>query len=312
MRAAGLLLLVLGLSGPAAALDLQMPVTATLAREITRDADTILLPTGVFADGTVPLLRLEGRITERAWHLPVSGLTTLQILLPLRDELEKSGWTVVLDCFAAECGGFDFRFRAPVLTAPDMFVDLFDFRYLHARRGESDAAEHVALMVSNAGQTGYVQITHVRPGPVPAPVEPAPAVRAEAVEEAVEVLGLGERLLSEGHVILDDLDLASGAGQLGPGPYASLRALAAFLLARPGLRVALVGHTDSVGGSEVNIALSRTRAEAVRERLISSYGVPPAQIEAQGIGALSPVASNRTAEGRERNRRVEAVLLESE
>jgi OOP family OmpA-OmpF porin len=310
MRAAGLLLLVLGLSGPAAALDLQLPVTATLAREITRKADTILLPTGVLADGVVPLLRLEGQITERAWHLPATGMTTLQILLPLRDELEKTGWTVVLDCFAAECGGFDFRFRAPVLTAPDMFVDLFDFRYLHARRGAGDAAEHVALMVSSAGQSGYVQITHVRPGPVPAPVERASAP-AGGTDEA-DAVGLGARLLSEGHVILDDLDLASGAGQLGPGPYASLQALAAFLLARPGHRVALVGHTDSVGGSEANIALSRTRAEAVRERLVSTYGVPPAQVEAQGIGALSPVASNRTAEGRERNRRVEAVLLESE
>lgn len=310
MRAAGLLLLVLGLSGPAAALDLQLPVTATLAREITREADTILLPTGVFADGAVPQVRLEGQITERAWHLPVSGLTTLQILLPLRDELEKSDWAVVLDCFAAECGGFDFRFKTPVLTAPDMFVDLFDFRYLHARRGAGDAVEHVALMVSSAGQTGYVQITHVRPGAVPAEVEraPAPAVGADAADAA----GLGARLLSEGHVILDDLDLASGAGQLGPGPYASLQALAAFLLERPGRRVALVGHTDSVGGFESNITLSRTRAEAVRERLVSTYGVPSVQVEAQGIGALSPVASNRTVEGRERNRRVEAVLLESE
>lgn len=308
MRAAGLLLLSLGLAAPTAAFDLQLPATARLAREITEAADTILLPTGVFSEGAVPRLRLEGEITKRAWHLPVSGLTTLQILLPLRDELEKAGWTVLFDCFAAECGGFDFRFSTPVLTAPDMFVDLFDFRYLLARRGEGDQAEHVALMISRAGQTGYVQTTQVRPDPVPGTAGRSPVPKDQPEAEAAS--GLGERLLVEGHVILDDLDLASGAGQLGPGPYASLQALAAFLLARPAERVVLVGHTDSLGAAEANIALSRNRAEAVRERLISAYGVPPAQIAAQGIGALSPVASNRTAEGRERNRRVEAVLLE--
>jgi len=307
MRAASLLLLALGIAAPVAALDLQLPVTATLAREVVREADTILLPTGAFADGAVPRLRLEGQITQRAWHLPVSGMTTLQILLPLRDELEKSGWTVLLDCFAAECGGFDFRVNAPVLTAPDMFVDLFDFRYLHARRSEGGATEHVALMVSRAGQTGYVQITHVRPvgSPVVRPPEPAPVAPEDEA-------GLAARLLAEGHISLDDLDLASGAGQLGAGPYASLEALAAFLRAGAQHRVALVGHTDSVGGFEANVALSRARAEAVRERLITRYGVSPEQVEAQGIGYLAPRASNLTAEGRGRNRRVEAVFLDAQ
>ncbi|MBC7180553.1 MAG: OmpA family protein, partial [Roseovarius sp.] len=88
-----------------------------------------------------------------------------------------------------------------------------------------------------------------------------------------------------------------------------LVALAAFLRAAPATRVALVGHTDSTGGLEPNSALSRARAEAVLTRLIEQHGVAPAQVEAHGIGYLAPIAPNTSPEGRERNRRVEVVLL---
>ncbi len=309
MRAVGILLLLLSLPWPARALDLQMPANAMLARELVRAADTIFLPTGPFAQGTLPRLRLDGRITQRAWHLPASGLTTLQVLLPLRAELEESGWSVDYVCVDVECGGFDFRFNTPVLPAPDMFVDLFDYRYLFARRGAGAEGEHATLLISRAGQTGYIQVTHVRSLSDSRPTESTPAPAPPPLEPGT---GLQERLLGQGHATLADLDFGSGAGELGAGPYASLAALAAFLLADSGHRVALVGHTDSVGGFENNIALSRSRAEAVRNRLISEHGVLPTQIEAHGIGYLAPVASNRTGEGRERNRRVEVVLLDTQ
>jgi len=75
------------------------------------------------------------------------------------------------------------------------------------------------------------------------------------------------------------------------------------------MRIALVGHTDTVGGLQGNIALSRERAQAVRQRLIDDYDIAPERVEAEGTGYLAPLATNRTAEGREANRRVEAVLL---
>jgi OOP family OmpA-OmpF porin len=67
-----------------------------------------------------------------------------------------------------------------------------------------------------------------------------------------------------------------------------------------------------VGTLENNIALSRARAEAVRQHLVEALGVDPAQVSATGIGYLAPRATNATAAGREANRRVEAVLLASD
>ena len=85
-----------------------------------------------------------------------------------------------------------------------------------------------------------------------------------------------------------------------------------MLKAEPDLRVALVGHTDAVGSLDANTALSRRRAEAVRDRLVQSYDVAPGRVEAQGAGYLAPRASNLTEAGREQNRRVEVVVLSAE
>jgi len=69
-----------------------------------------------------------------------------------------------------------------------------------------------------------------------------------------------------------------------------------------------VGHTDNSGSLAANVALSKDRAAAVRKRLIEKLGVPAEQLTAEGAGWLSPRTSNLTPEGREKNRRVEAVL----
>ena len=74
------------------------------------------------------------------------------------------------------------------------------------------------------------------------------------------------------------------------------------------LRVRIEGHTDATGSVERNMALSEARANAVREYLIGQ-GLPPERLEAKGYGPTLPLESNATVEGRERNRRVEFVII---
>lgn len=78
----------------------------------------------------------------------------------------------------------------------------------------------------------------------------------------------------------------------------------------PGMRVTVVGHTDSTGGDAVNDRLSRERAQAVGDYL-SSRGVDSAHMRVVGRGAREPVASNDTASGRAANRRVEIFLSDA-
>jgi OOP family OmpA-OmpF porin len=148
---------------------------------------------------------------------------------------------------------------------------------------------------------GYVQVITVYGG---AGRRPSALAEDEAAQSDVVA-----RLVQEGHAILGDLDFGSGSDQLGGGTFSSLDTLAAFLRFNSNAVVAIVGHTDSIGDLDENIALSKRRAEAVRKRLVDAYAIAGDRIAAEGMGYLSPVASNLTAEGRTANRRVEVILL---
>lgn len=313
---AGLVMAGLLLPGAAPALEIALPGDSTLTREIVRSPDSYRMPIGPWAEGIVPSLAVEGRIVQQAWRVEAEGLTTLQLIRPIAEQLTEAGFRLLFECAGDGCGGFDFRFGTQVMAAPDMFIDLFDYRFLSAR---SPGGEHVSVFVSRSGDIGYVQIIHASPETVPPPAIGAdPDARPVARPGSTAAKGsegagsIPDALTTQGHVILGDLDFATASAELGPGPFATLEALAAWLRADPTRRVALVGHTDTVGGLAPNIALSKRRAASVMQRLIDAHGVPAAQLEAEGMGYLAPVAPNLTPEGREANRRVEAVLLNSE
>ena len=110
-------------------------------------------------------------------------------------------------------------------------------------------------------------------------------------------------------MILGDLEFESRSANLGPGPFLSLTKLADYLNTTPDARIVLVGHTDAVGSLAGNMDLSAKRARAVSTYLTQNLGVAATQLDAQGRGYLSPVATNETPFGREENRRVVAVLI---
>jgi outer membrane protein OmpA-like peptidoglycan-associated protein len=76
-----------------------------------------------------------------------------------------------------------------------------------------------------------------------------------------------------------------------------------------GSRVRLVGHTDSVGSDDANMALSRRRAQSVRDYLIRRYRFDSDRFITVGKGETQPVASNDTEAGRSKNRRVDFEIL---
>jgi outer membrane protein OmpA-like peptidoglycan-associated protein len=94
---------------------------------------------------------------------------------------------------------------------------------------------------------------------------------------------------------------------LKPGAREKLAKVSGIILGHPGLKIAVEGHTDSVGGDDYNMKLSDNRAGAVRDFLVAQ-GVPAASVTSQGFGKTMPVADNGTAAGRQQNRRVELVV----
>jgi len=81
----------------------------------------------------------------------------------------------------------------------------------------------------------------------------------------------------------------------------------AELLTKKGISLKLAGHTDNVGSDAANMILSRNRAQAVKQYLVSQ-GANSSKIEAMGYGESQPASSNKTADGRQKNRRVEFTI----
>lgn len=296
-------------AAPVLALDLTLPGNARATAETVSDPDSYALPTGPYSSGKLPVRMLEGRVSRQAWRMDGQNMTTLQMFAPLREQLQAAGFNILFECADEDCGGFDFRFEIEVLPAPDMYVSLSDFRHLSARRG---ADEHVSLLVSRTGSAGFVQLIQVTAAGSDRRV-PNVTVRPSQTVPAVSDDGdLAQRLTTQGHAILNDLEFATGSSDLSDGNYPSLDALGAFMRDNPEARIALVGHTDAVGALDGNIALSKRRAASVLERMVSAHGVPRERMDAEGMGYLSPVAPNTTPEGREANRRVEVILLNTE
>lgn len=94
-----------------------------------------------------------------------------------------------------------------------------------------------------------------------------------------------------------------------PGSFGLLDEVAAAMTTRAGMQVRIEGHTDNRGGRPYNLRLSQSRADSVKGYLVGK-GISSDRLEAKGYGPDQPIDDNRSAAGRERNRRVEFMITQ--
>lgn len=287
-------------------------------REISRspeEFDSYLLPVGPYKDGEIESIRKEGRVSRIV--LQADGIpSTLELLNAIWSGFARDGFELVYKCRTEDCGGFDFRIEFQVADPPGMYVDLGDFRFLSARRQLSEKFEYIAILVSRSDDRGFVQIDAV--GGFDSPeILFSRIVSSEAEDAAASNItdldsaplsSLAEELLANDRVVLEGLEFETGSAELGEGSFAILEELAIFLRNHPSIRIFLVGHTDNSGSMDANIRISKMRAASVLNKLVDQFGLDKSRLFAEGIGFLMPLAANSTEEGRNLNRRVEAVI----
>jgi outer membrane protein OmpA-like peptidoglycan-associated protein len=132
--------------------------------------------------------------------------------------------------------------------------------------------------------------------------------KEEMVQEVVaDAAALKSGIDRTGHVAVYGIYFDTDKAVVKPESEAALVQIAKLLTDDPDLNVYVVGHTDMTGGLDHNMDLSRARAEAVIEVLVSKRGIARDRLAPGGVGPLAPVASNDTDAGRALNRRVELV-----
>lgn len=176
--------------------------------------------------------------------------------------------------------------------------------YLLAERDEAEGRLTVGMLgVETPARSGkpltpYVAVTIVKSRPMQ-----TDRIRIVEASEMEQALAKDGRIAIYG--IYFDFDKAA----LRPESEPQVTQLAGLLRSNPQLSVLIVGHTDGQGRFDYNLSLSQRRAQAVVDTLVTSHGIASKRLTPAGAGMVAPVATNRTEEGRARNRRVEIVEL---
>ena len=134
--------------------------------------------------------------------------------------------------------------------------------------------------------------------------------RAKALGELTDEQ-VAEALANDGRVAMSGEFFETDSATLSESSADVLHKLAATMYQMADTRLAVVGHTDSTGPFEHNLELSKARAQAIVAALLKEpYNIAPTRLVAVGVGPISPVASNKSDEGRALNRRVTFILIE--
>ena len=103
-----------------------------------------------------------------------------------------------------------------------------------------------------------------------------------------------------------EIEFDTGKADIKSKYHDEIGKVAAFMKKYPDTKGVIEGHTDNVGGYDDNMKLSERRAASVRNYLVEKYGIAPERLSSKGYGYTKPIADNKTSEGRQKNRRIEA------
>ncbi len=250
---------------------------------------------------------------ERFVFLAPAGKTALEVQRNYESALVAAGGRKVISCSASEhcahdAGNLQGDYTDWLASAPGPRSKLpMAFSAMNAAGDEY----HALFRIDKGGATTWVTVLTVEgakegTGTVLDFIEPKAMEAGKVALATAEVIASG--LKAEGKMAIYGVNFDIGKAEIRADAKPQLAEMAKILKSQPALKVLIVGHTDSQGEFDTNLALSQHRAEAIVSALSHEYGVAAARLRPFGAANAAPVASNATADGRARNRRVELVV----
>lgn len=126
---------------------------------------------------------------------------------------------------------------------------------------------------------------------------------------AAGVPDMRSKLLEQGKFVTNGILFDVNSDRVKPESYGIIREIAIAIREGDGIKVKIIGHTDSDGAANANLELSKKRAAAVKQILVTEFGIAEDQLSTDGMGVTQPVSNNTTAAGKAENRRVEFIKL---
>jgi len=261
-----------------------------------KEFDEYLLPLGKVKEGKLTKSqKLEGKVTLIQYKV-LKGRSALEVYRNYELALKKVGFEILFyGTGEAELG--EGLVEAAYQFHDNLWGDKRQMRHMTAKLPRSEGDIYVSLFVILSGwfESPVVQLNIIEVKPMETGLV---TVNAEA---------LAKDIAKTGHVAVYGIYFDTGKADVKPESEPALKEIAKLLQQNPKLNLYVVGHTDNVGILNSNMELSKLRAEAVVKALISRHGIDSKRLHPVGVGPLAPVASNKTEEGRAKNRRVELV-----
>jgi outer membrane protein OmpA-like peptidoglycan-associated protein len=260
----------------------------TITRYNATGFDQYNLVLGIDKSGAPePVRPLEGKVTRILYRNPADR-STLEIFRNFEGALKQVGGQLLFTCAGDGCGT---PIRWTRVNGIGAMGARSENRYIAAKLTKSGAEAYLSIFIGRySTQLDVVEIKAMESGLV--------SVNADELVADIE---------REGHVAVYGILFDTGKATLKPASAPVLAEIAKVLKYRPGLKLYVVGHTDSTGSLETNMKLSHDRAEAVVQSLVAPHGIAAARLKAHGLGPLAPAATNATEAGKAKNRRVELV-----
>lgn len=243
-----------------------------------------------------------GKLTSIRYEGPADR-SGLEVVRNYQEALEKGGFETVFFCREKECGDpstFWTAARGEVGLPSQWGSNVYALMKLE--RPEGTVWASVFAVETNASRnrplTPHVALRVIEEKPI--------ETGKVSVVEADE---LAETIGTDGRIALYGIEFDHDSDVVKPASDPQIAEIATYLKERPRASVLVVGHTDTTGKLDYNRDLSERRAAAVVRKLTEDHGIRGDRLFAVGVGPAAPVATNRTDEGRARNRRVEIVDL---
>ena len=254
--------------------------------------------------------KAEGR-TARLLYVAPAGRSALEVFRNYEGELKEKGYEILFSGSKDELGPYD-SFAETLYGRDRQYPIPGDERtknqqFLSARLVRTEGNVYVTVCAFENNFWGSE--TKMEKGRTYCRVDIVETKPMETKMTVVTSEEMAQGLETSGRIALYGIYFDTDKADIKPESKPALEEMAKLLKAFPDLRVLIVGHTDSTGDREYNMGLSRRRAEAVVKSLRDHYGIAASRLIPAGVGMLAPVASNRTEEGRAKNRRVELVEM---
>jgi len=238
---------------------------------------------------------LEGKVTKFKYSIP-KGKSGLEIARSYQNELQRAGFQILFTCDDKACFSPKFPVGYDTMSSGLWCYSCAErTRFVAAKLSRPTGDAYVTVVVNIDPFEGGTWLTVVEPK----------AMASGTV--SVNAAALANDISTSGHASIYGILFDTGQATIKPASDATLAEIGKLMTANPQLKLHVVGHTDNVGAMTANLTLSRQRADAVVNTLVTKYKIAAARLQASGVGPLAPVASNRSEDGRARNRRVELV-----